>query len=95
MTSQTRVQMQSVGVHCTNISPHLQALGTLLQQAQHSLLAYLSCRFLVHRRSGHVVSEKAMKEVPAVVEELIGSAWSLEDWILVSRRRTRVARKWV
>lgn len=29
-------------------------------------------KFLVHRATGHVVSEKAVKEVPAVVQELVG-----------------------
>jgi len=41
-------------------------------------------RFLVHRRSGHVLAEKAVKEVPAVVEELVGGPWGPEDWILVN-----------
>ncbi len=38
----------------------------------------------MHRRSGHVVAEKALKEVPAVVEELVGGTWGPEDWILVN-----------
>ncbi|KAK9845759.1 hypothetical protein WJX81_001680 [Elliptochloris bilobata] len=36
-------------------------------------------RFAVLRGTGLVVSEKALKEVPAAVEELVGGAWSPTD----------------
>lgn len=39
---------------------------------------------MVHRPSGQVVSERALKEVPAAVQELFGSAWTAEDLITVN-----------
>ncbi|CAL8469337.1 g8878 [Coccomyxa elongata] len=36
-------------------------------------------RFSALKKSGHVISEKALKEVPAAVEELVGGKWAQED----------------
>lgn len=41
-------------------------------------------RFVAIRSSGHVVSERALKEVPAVVEELVGCKWSAEDLLVLN-----------
>lgn len=38
-------------------------------------------RFVVHRPSGHVVSERALKEIPAAVEDLLGGSWQPDDMI--------------
>ena len=35
-------------------------------------------------RGGHVVSERALKEVPAVVEELVGGKWTPEDLLFLN-----------
>ncbi len=39
---------------------------------------------MVHRPTGTAVSEKAIKEVPAVVSELLGAEPKAEDWIPVN-----------
>lgn len=36
-------------------------------------------RFMAIRKSGHVFSERALKDVPSVVEELVGGKWAAED----------------
>eukprot|EP00887_Chlorella_sp_A99_P002780 scaffold6.g2780.t1 len=38
-------------------------------------------RFVAFRRGGMVVSERALKEVPAVVEEMAGGKWAAEDLV--------------
>ncbi|KAL6753892.1 Rtf2 RING-finger-domain-containing protein [Haematococcus lacustris] len=41
-------------------------------------------KFIVHRPTGWVLSEKAVKEAPSVVAELLGSNPAGEDWIPVN-----------
>ncbi|KAL4457462.1 hypothetical protein ABPG75_012327 [Micractinium tetrahymenae] len=41
-------------------------------------------RFVVLRRSGHVLSERALKEVPKVVEEMVGGPWQPQDLLPVN-----------
>lgn len=41
-------------------------------------------RFLVHRPTGTVLSERALKEAKAAVEELLGGPWTAEDLIQVN-----------
>ncbi|KAL4440746.1 hypothetical protein ABPG77_000455 [Micractinium sp. CCAP 211/92] len=41
-------------------------------------------RFVVLRRSGHVLSERALKEVPKVVEEMVGGPWKPEELLQVN-----------
>eukprot|EP00199_Chlamydomonas_sp_CCMP681_P002067 CAMPEP_0119102696 /NCGR_PEP_ID=MMETSP1180-20130426/1349_1 /TAXON_ID=3052 ORGANISM="Chlamydomonas cf sp, Strain CCMP681" /NCGR_SAMPLE_ID=MMETSP1180 /ASSEMBLY_ACC=CAM_ASM_000741 /LENGTH=400 /DNA_ID=CAMNT_0007087023 /DNA_START=70 /DNA_END=1272 /DNA_ORIENTATION=- len=41
-------------------------------------------KFMVHRPTGRVISEKGIKELPSVVQELLGGAPSADDWIPVN-----------
>jgi hypothetical protein len=41
-------------------------------------------RFVLHRPSGYVVSERSVKEVPAVVEELVGCKYGAADIIPIN-----------
>jgi len=41
-------------------------------------------RFVVHRPTGHAISERALKEAPAAVEELLGGKWAAGDLIQVN-----------
>lgn len=41
-------------------------------------------RFVVVRATGHVVAEKALKELPQLVEELVGSAVEGKDVIVLN-----------
>ena len=41
-------------------------------------------RFMIHRPSGWVVSEKALKEVPAAAEEALGGKWTAADLVPVN-----------
>lgn len=38
----------------------------------------------MHRPTGHVLSERAVKEIPAAVEELLGGKWSREELLMVN-----------
>jgi hypothetical protein len=41
-------------------------------------------RFVVHRPTGAVLAERALKEAPAAVEELLGGPWSADDLTVVN-----------
>jgi len=41
-------------------------------------------RFSAHRPTGHVVSERALKEVPVAVAELIGRPYTPDEWFLIN-----------
>lgn len=41
-------------------------------------------KFVIFRKSGHVLSERALKEVPAVVEEMVGGKWEASDLLPVN-----------
>jgi hypothetical protein len=40
--------------------------------------------FVIHRPTGQVLSERALREAPAAVEELLGGKWSSDDLIPVN-----------
>ncbi|GFH15535.1 ubiquitin-like domain-containing protein [Haematococcus lacustris] len=50
-------------------------------------------KFIVHRPTGWVLSEKAVKEAPSVVAELLGSKPASEDWIPVNPSGMPAAKK--
>jgi hypothetical protein len=41
-------------------------------------------RFVIHRPTGWVISEKALKEVPAAAEEALGGKWTAADLVPVN-----------
>ncbi|WIA38428.1 hypothetical protein OEZ86_001753 [Tetradesmus obliquus] len=41
-------------------------------------------QFVIHRPTGQVLSERALREAPAAVEELLGGKWAAEDLIPVN-----------
>jgi hypothetical protein len=41
-------------------------------------------RFVVHRPTGRALAERALKEAPAAVEELLGGPWAADDLIVVN-----------
>lgn len=38
-------------------------------------------RFSVYKETGHVVSDKAIKEAPKAVSEILGAEFTSEDWL--------------
>ena len=46
--------------------------------------------FSAFRKTGHVMSQKGLKEFPEVVEELVGSKWEDEDLIMINGKQEEV-----
>lgn len=46
--------------------------------------------FSAFRKTGHVVSQKGLKEFPQVVEELVGSKWEDDDVIMINPKQEEV-----
>jgi hypothetical protein len=89
MVLHTQPGLVRLGCACQGLggmTPSPNALGLRLgSSAIHCVVAVCRFRFLVHRPSGTCLSEKAVKEVPAVVSELLGGVKpAADDWLPVN-----------
>eukprot|EP00879_Flechtneria_rotunda_P030674 GHRR01033340.1.p1 GENE.GHRR01033340.1~~GHRR01033340.1.p1 ORF type:complete len:353 (+),score=135.82 GHRR01033340.1:189-1247(+) len=50
-------------------------------------------QFVVHRPTGVVVSERAVKDVPLAVEELLGGKWTADDFIPINPQANELEKR--